>query len=244
MLRSVKFITMDLFETCICIKPSLPYHYLRISKKYGLDLQEERVAENFRSVYSKFKRDYSPLYYNPRTTKDWWYGVAYQTIFLSIAGDTDTTVIDRISIELFEEFKTTRCWCVYPDAIQFLDYCMNRGIPVAGLSNFDNRLSPLLFDIQLSKYFLFVLSLANKPDTKCFKLALDRAGCEPADSCHVGDSIRQDCVPALSLGIKPVFINRRESTMDIVTHLRESGVNERDVIVVNSLSELERYFSV
>ena len=244
MLRPVKFITMDLFETCICIRPSLSHHYLRIAKKYGLDLNEEKVEENFRSVYTRFKRYYSHFYYDPKTSKDWWHRVAYQTIYLSNSADTDTALINKVSVELYEEFKTTRCWRVFPDAIHFLEYCLNRGMPVAGLSNFDNRLSPLLFNLGLTKYFLFVLSLANKPDTKYFKLALEKAGYEPSDSCHVGDSIREDCVPALYLGMRSVLIRRKENARDVAIQLKESGVNERDVIVVNSLSQLERNISI
>ena len=229
---------MDLFETCIHIHPSLSHHYLRIAELHGIYLEKAQVERSFGSVYTRFKQDYSLLYNDPTTSKDWWHRVAYQTVTLSSAADTDTDLIKKVSIDLYEEFKMARCWRIYPDAIHFLDCCLNRGIPVAGLSNFDSRLSPLLLNMELAKYFLFVFSLAKKPDTKYFKQALERAVCEPSDSCHVGDSIREDCIPALSLGMRPVLINRREDARDIAIQLRASGVNERDVIVVNSLSEL------
>lgn len=236
----IKLITLDLFETCIHVKHSLSFHYLRIGRKYGIDLNQDRVESNFHSVYNSMKRDCSHLYYDRKTSQEWWYRVAYKTIVLSAAAsNTQATLIDQTSKELFEEFKTTRCWDVYPDALDFLNYCREKGFPVVAISNFDERLPSLLSKLSLSKYFASILTLANKPNTKCFEKALKHSNCPPRQSCHIGDSVEEDCSPALSLGMKSVLINRRESREKVIHRLKESGIDANNVIIVTSLSELK-----
>ena len=236
----VKFITLDLFETCIHIRPSLSFHYMRVARKYGIDLNQQIVESNFRSVYKTMKRDFSHLYYDRKTAQEWWYRVAYRTIVLSgAASNTQATQVDHITKELFEEFKTTRCWDVYPDALDFLDYCREKGLPMVGISNFDGRLPFLLSKLSLSRYFAFILTLADKPNTKCFEKALKHSNCSPTQSCHIGDSVEEDCVPALSMGMKSVLIHRRESKEKVFHRLKQSDIDTNDVILVASLSELK-----
>ncbi|KAI6654871.1 hypothetical protein LOD99_2750 [Oopsacas minuta] len=192
-----------------------------------------------------FKHDLSHLYYDPGKSQDWWHRVASRTLELSsVAKFPDTTRINHVSSELFEEFKTTRCWSVYPDAIDFLEHCRDNALPMAGISNFDQRLSPLLCSLSISKYFLFVMSLAYKPSTYCFQEALKRTGYDPKYCCHIGDSIREDCVTALSIGMKPVLINRREDEKYIIQQLKDSGVGVEDLILVKSLSELKNKIKI
>ncbi len=47
-----------------------------------------------------------------------------------------------------------------------------------------------------------------KPDPRIFRIALDRAGAEPAQTVMVGDSWFSDVVGARSAGIRPVWFNR------------------------------------
>ena len=236
----IKFITLDLFETCIHIRHSLSFHYAHVAWKYGIDLDQDRVENNFRSVYKTMKRDFSHLYYDRKTSQEWWYRVAYRTIVLSgVASDTQATQVNQISKELFEKFKTTSCWDVYPDALDFLDYCRDKDLPMVGISNFDERLPSLLSKLSLSKYFLFVMTLANKPSTKCFETALKHSNCPPTQSCHIGDSIEEDCLPALSMGMRPILIHRRESREKVFHRLKESGIDANYIILVTSLSELK-----
>ena len=51
---------------------------------------------------------------------------------------------------------------------------------------------------------------AEKPDPAVFSLALRRAGCDPSEAFHVGDSIEADVEGARRSGISPVWLNRRK----------------------------------
>jgi 2-haloacid dehalogenase len=49
---------------------------------------------------------------------------------------------------------------------------------------------------------------AYKPSLKIFKLAQERIGVAPEKWLHVGQSVYHDVVPAKSLGITTVWVNR------------------------------------
>lgn len=49
---------------------------------------------------------------------------------------------------------------------------------------------------------------AAKPDPRIFHIALDRAGCRPAEAVMVGDAWQNDVVGATNAGIRAVWLNR------------------------------------
>jgi len=65
----------------------------------------------------------------------------------------------------------------------------------------------------------------EKPDLRIFELALERLSIEPADAMYVGDNPEFDVVPAATLGMTPVLIDRRgrypEAEGTRITDLRE-----------------------
>lgn len=48
----------------------------------------------------------------------------------------------------------------------------------------------------------------RKPDPGIFRVALDGLPCDPAEVVYVGDSLRLDIEPALSVGMKAVLLDR------------------------------------
>jgi len=48
----------------------------------------------------------------------------------------------------------------------------------------------------------------DKPDPRPFRVALSRAGCEPREALHVGDSLTEDVLGAQRAGITAVWLNR------------------------------------
>ena len=48
----------------------------------------------------------------------------------------------------------------------------------------------------------------EKPDTRLFEIALERAGCSAGELLHVGDSLENDVVGAARAGVKSVWLNR------------------------------------
>jgi 2-haloacid dehalogenase len=101
-------------------------------------------------------------------------------------------------------------WKPWPDTVEALRELEKRSRLVI-VSNVDDDLfaatSPQL-GIKFSEVITAQQAQAYKPSLKIFHLALNRIG-EPASRIlHVGQSIYHDVIPAQSLGMRTVWVNR------------------------------------
>ena len=62
----------------------------------------------------------------------------------------------------------------------------------------------------------------EKPDPRIYKLALERAGnIAPEEVLHIGDSMRKDYVPAMSIGMHALLLDRFKT--EAAKDWREAG---------------------
>ena len=54
----------------------------------------------------------------------------------------------------------------------------------------------------------------EKPDSRLFLIAAEKAGCTPHEMLHVGDSLKNDVIGAAGAGIKAVWLNRQHIKAD------------------------------
>ena len=54
------------------------------------------------------------------------------------------------------------------------------------------------------------MARACKPHRAIFEKALEMAGIDPADAVHIGDSMISDVEAAVSVGITPIYLSRKE----------------------------------
>lgn len=84
----------------------------------------------------------------------------------------------------------------------------------------------------LSGMFSFVLLSDEcgvcKPDAKIFLMALEKAGCRKDEFLHVGDSLADDVLGAVNVGVRSVWLNRDgvENTSGIKPDYEVSGLLE------------------
>jgi len=50
----------------------------------------------------------------------------------------------------------------------------------------------------------------EKPNSKIFQIALEKAGCSRQQLLHVGDSLQEDVVGAINADIRCVWLNRKQ----------------------------------
>jgi len=67
----------------------------------------------------------------------------------------------------------------------------------------------------------------NKPHPRIFKLAFEKAGCQPEESMYIGDNYKRDILGAKSIGMKAVLILRptritEVESMDIPDYIIEN----------------------
>ena len=90
--------------------------------------------------------------------------------------------------------------------------CQLRGqAPLVLCSNYYGNLAEVLRELHLDNLFEAVVESAvvgiRKPDRRIYQLALDRLeGVDAADVAVVGDSVKNDILPALQLGCRAVWL--------------------------------------
>jgi 2-haloacid dehalogenase len=108
---------------------------------------------------------------------------------------------------LAESLKDWRPW---PDTVEALRLLASR-FQLAILSNVDDDLfaatRPQL-EVEFSQIITAQQAQAYKPSLKVFELALSRVGVPAHRVLHVGQSIYHDVIPAQSLGLATVWVNR------------------------------------
>ncbi len=77
-----------------------------------------------------------------------------------------------------------------------------------------------------------------KPCTNIFKLAQDRIGVPPEQWLHVGQSIYHDVIPAKSVGIATVWVNRPSPRPGAGAAKAASGAPDLEVPNLSTLADL------
>ena len=77
-----------------------------------------------------------------------------------------------------------------------------------------------------------------KPSLNNFRLALQKLGIERSQLLHVGQSIYHDVIPAQSLGIRTVWVNRTSARPGVGAVRAASGKPDLEVPDVASLADL------
>lgn len=86
-------------------------------------------------------------------------------------------------------------------------------VPIGIASNFSSTLGQVLaetFDFEFSDLTVSEGLGTAKPSVDFYKLAIERTGIPAGDIVYVGDSLRLDLIPALSVGLDAYLIDRDE----------------------------------
>jgi 2-haloacid dehalogenase len=114
---------------------------------------------------------------------------------------------DQEVLSLAESLKDWKPW---HDTVAGLQLLASR-FRLAILSNVDDDLFEATLpklEVEFSQIITAQQAQAYKPSLKIFELALSRAGVPAHRVLHVGQSIYHDVIPAQSLGLATVWVNR------------------------------------
>lgn len=82
--------------------------------------------------------------------------------------------------------------------------------PLALVSNYYGNLNAVVEELGIKDYFRTIVESAavgvRKPDPRIFQIALDRLGLQPHEVMVVGDSLKNDILPAHSLGCATAWL--------------------------------------
>jgi len=114
--------------------------------------------------------------------------------------------------QIYDRFAEPSAWRVFDDVKPALESLAARGVKLGIISNWDDRLRPLLAKLDLAKYFeVIVISCEvgfTKPSPVIFEQASRNLGLAPELILHVGDSREHDFAGAKAAGFKAALLER------------------------------------
>jgi putative hydrolase of the HAD superfamily len=194
----VRALFFDVGGTLIQPYPSVGAVYATVARRHGINTTADEMERAFRESWAALK--------GPGLTvsrKDWWRELVFRTI-----GQENVACFE----ELYETFASPTAWEVFPDVKDTLREARARGLHVGIVSNWDERLRPLLERIGLAHYFHSITvsceAGAEKPQAEIFLSALDAAHVIPAEAAHLGDNQNEDVRGAEAVGMRALLLDR------------------------------------
>lgn len=137
---------------------------------------------------------------------------AYFRFALEVLGLSLTPAAERAMAALVVRTRDGRLWTVVePGTAELLAGLVRRGYLLGVVSNSNGTIETFLKGVGLRRHFGFVIDSAivgvEKPDPRIFRLALERAGVEPADATHIGDLYHIDVRGAEAAGLNAVLLD-------------------------------------
>jgi 2-haloacid dehalogenase len=131
-------------------------------------------------------------------------------------------------------------WPPFPDTVAALRE-LKRRYRLAIMSNVDDDLfapTARRLDVAFDEVITAQQAGAYKPSLKIFQLAQRRLGVDAAQWLHVGQSIYHDVIPAKSLGIATVWVNRPSPRPGAGAAKAASGQPDLEVPDLKTLAQL------
>jgi putative hydrolase of the HAD superfamily len=198
--RGIRAVTFDMGGTLLEPWPSVGHVYAAGAARHGLYVDPSAINRQFAIAWGACRPfDHS---------REAWRGI----VEASFAGLLPDPVTPRLFADLYHAFARPGAWRVFPDVGPALARLKGAGLKLAVISNWDERLEPLLRDLGLRRWFDAVVisraAGAPKPDVRIFKTAVSRLGVRPRDILHVGDSMDEDVRGAARAGLRAVWLVR------------------------------------
>jgi putative hydrolase of the HAD superfamily len=197
----VRAVTFDVGGTLIAPWPSVGHVYAEVAERHGMSVAAEKLTAQFAKAWRGLKQ------FNH--SRDEWFAVVTQ----SFAGLVEKPPDKEMFAEIYDRFSEPAAWKIFDDAIPAIDALASRGINLGIVSNWDERLLPLLHKLDLAKYFQAIVVSCDvafpKPSPVIFEQASRKLGEAPEFILHVGDSAEHDIVGATAAGFQSVLLDRR-----------------------------------
>ena len=197
---SIKAVTFDVGGPLITPLQSVGHVYAEVAAKHGVKIAPAILNHQFARAWKR------RIEFNH--SRGEWAGIVDDTF----QGLTSVVPSQVFFDEVFDRFAEPEVWRIYPDVIPVLDELAARGVILAVISNWDERLRPLLTKLGLAPYFEnMIISCEvgfSKPSPVPFELASRKLGVPPGEILHVGDSMDHDGIGAERAGFQWRLIER------------------------------------
>ena len=142
--------------------------------------------------------------------------------------------------ELRALHESIPAWPTFPDTVSALQNLQKR-YKLAIISNIDDDLfneTRKHLGVEFSTVITAQQARSYKPSRNNFLMALRALKLEPSELLHVGQSIYHDVIPAQSLGIRAVWVNRRSARPGVGAVIKAAGKPDLEIPDVATLAAL------
>ena len=189
----IKAITFDVGGTLIEPWPSVGHVYAEVAEAHGVEFTPDDLNGRFRAAW-KAKRNFQ------HSRSDW---------AALVRATFRTPEADMFFDELYDRFASAKVWRVFDDVRPALLRLKGEGMKLAIISNWDERLRPLLDQLELTAFFDAIVVSSEvghcKPSPEIFREALRLLGLRAEQVLHVGDSETEDVLGAQGVGLRAVI---------------------------------------
>lgn len=191
----IRAVTFDVGGTLIACWPSVGHIYAEVAARHGNRfLSPSILNRRFKAAWRSFE--------GFRHTRADWSALVDTTFRGLIYPPPSQTFFPQ----LFDRFSEPDAWRIYSDVVPALEMLKSRGLKLGIISNWDDRLRPLLRRLKLDGYFeAMVVSCefgACKPSPELFAAACAALGTTAQTTLHVGDSLEMDARGARAAGLR------------------------------------------
>ena len=220
-LSHIHALSFDVAGTLIEARPSVGHVYAQVAREFGVaGLAPEWLDGQFHEAWqNKAEFEYS---------QEAWFDLVRGTF-----GKYAARLPEEFFPAVYERFAQPEAWSVHDDVLPVLDELASHDIPMAIVSNWDERLRPLLERLGLKCYFDVIVPSCevafHKPSPVVFEQAVRKLGLPPERILHVGNHYAEDVEGARSAGMQALQIVRnhpRTSEHEITSLLELPAIVE------------------
>ena len=208
-------VLFDVGGTLILPRESVGKTYAQIARQEGFGtLDEQRIDQQFQAAWQS-KGDF---HYRQ---EDW-----LRVVTQAFEGELEAKAIRELFPSLYRRFEHASAWKIHQDTLPTLDMLADRGFRLGIISNWDQRLKPLLSSLRLDVFFEWVGVSCEvgfeKPSPVIFEHAIAKLGIPPERILFVGDQPSEDFEGARQVGMRSLLIDRdKPSDLHSLSDLRE-----------------------
>lgn len=227
----IEAVLFDMGYTLLAPHPSFEELVVRTAAQHGVDVDLGCVREAEAVVWRDACKN-APVCFTLSDDASRTFWTKFYDALLARCGVEHQ---NGLTAALYSTLSSADSYAFYPDVLPSLQRLHDRGMRLGVVSNWEGWLHDLLAERDMHRWFDVVVISAHagveKPDPDIFRRALDALDVAPERVIHVGDSLEQDVLPAMSLGARPVLIDRR-------------GRPAPDALPCPRISSLEELFSL
>jgi putative hydrolase of the HAD superfamily len=184
----IRAVTFDAAGTLIAPHPSVGAVYAEVASAFGLERDAAELERAFLPAFTAVRARWGmPYGADEQDARRFWHAVIDDTFGEPLPFE--------IACELYDTFATAKRWRVLPGVRDALTMIGDQNLPMAVVSNFDNRLRQVLSELYLGPFCTVVTSVSvgrAKPDPLPLLTVCRVIDVTPAQVLHLGDSERED----------------------------------------------------